>query len=118
MQMGGWIAARSAGLMLCAGLAGCATGTAGSKPAGELTVTKETWAYYQQYLRDIGTTSAGAFAVSADGGSAFYFYCPDVACVNRANYKQRALKGCESFGRDCVIFAYGADIVVKYRVEG
>jgi hypothetical protein len=103
--------------LLALALSACATGSGSGTYTGQISITKETWAYYEQYLRDIGTTSAGAFAVSGDGRSAYYFYCPDIACINRANYKQRALKGCAAFASDCVIFAYGREIVVAYKVE-
>lgn len=104
-------------VLLCGlGLAGCATGSRNDSPVGEVSISGSTWDYYQQYLRDMGPAGRGAFAVSRDGRSAYYFYCPGVGCVSGADYKHGALKGCESKGQDCVIFAYGSDILVKYRI--
>ena len=94
------------------------TACAGSaKPAGKITLANETWGYYQQYLRAIQPNKPGAFAVSLDGRSAFYYYCEDVVCMSGSGYKHNALKGCKSYGKECVIFAYRDDILVSYEIE-
>ena len=98
-------------------LAGCTAATSGHAPIDEVTLQSSTWDYYQQYLRDIGPTGRGAFAVSRDGGSAFYFYCPGVGCIGSADYRYQAIKGCEQDGKECAIFAFGSDIVIKYKVS-
>lgn len=100
-------------------LAGCAIGHGGSGstvPDGGLKLTAGTWDYFQHYLRDIGSTGSGAFAVSTDGHSAYYAYCPGVGCIAGADDRYKAMKGCEGFGKDCVIFAFGRDILVPYEV--
>jgi hypothetical protein len=106
------------GLGLCASLvAGCATDSQKSPELGELKLSQRVWDHYQRYLRDMGTTGSGAFAVSRDGRSSFYSYCPGVGCITGATYKQEAIKGCQSQGSQCVIFAYDSEIVVKYKVS-
>ena len=103
------------------GLTACATGSghggSGSTvPDGGLKLPSATWDYFQTYLRNIGSTGRGAFAVSTDGRSAFYNYCPGVGCIGSADYRYQAIKGCEAYGTDCVIFAFGTDILVPYQV--
>ena len=34
-----------------------------------------------------------------------------------STYKQEAIKGCQSQGSECVIFAYDSKVVVKYEVN-
>ena len=103
---------------LCASLvAGCAAGSQKSTELGELKLSQRVWDHYQRYLRDMGATGSGAFAVSRDGRSSFYSYCPGVGCISGATDKQEAIKGCQSQGSECVIFAYDSKVVVKYEVN-
>jgi hypothetical protein len=115
----GWLApiALAVGLGLTACATGSGHGASGkSLPDGGLKLHASTWDYYQQYLHDIGSAGTGAFAVSVDGRSAFYNYCPGVGCIRSADYRYQAMKGCEAYGQDCVIFAFDRDILVPYQV--
>jgi len=93
--------------------AGCATP---EKSVGQVTLTSKTWGYYQEYLRDIQPNRPGAFAVSVDGRSAYYYYCEEVLCVAGAGYRKGALDGCKRWGKECVVFAYRDDILIPYKV--
>lgn len=108
-------------LAVSLGQAGCVTGSghggSGSTvPDGGLKLHASTWDYFQHYLRDIGSAGTGAFAVSTDGRSAFYDYCPGAGCIRSADYRYQAMKGCKGYGKDCVIFAFDRDILVPYQI--
>jgi hypothetical protein len=99
-------------------VAGCASGAGeGKVPQGKVTIEKETWAWYQQYLTAISPNKPGAFAVSIDGNSAFYHICEGIRCRPGISYRTKALQGCEQYGRPCYIFAYRDDILVDYEVR-
>lgn len=101
-------------LALSLGIAACA---AGAKPSGTMPISNQVWGHYQKYLNDIGHTNPGAFAVSRDGYSAFYFYCQEARCQSGGTYKNEAVKRCRSTsGRDCYVFAFGREIQVAYKV--
>jgi hypothetical protein len=96
-------------------LSGCATPQV--KPAEKITLSHQVWGYYQEYLADIYPNRPGAFAVSENGRNAYYYYCTDIRCMPGKGYKQGALDGCNRWGNDCLVFAYGRDILVNYEVE-
>lgn len=97
-------------------LAAC-TSSSGASGLGEKTITKATWAAYQDYLVRIKSTGNGAFAVTESGYGSYAIICPDVACVHRSQYKSFALQHCKSLtGQDCYVFAYGSTILVNYRI--
>lgn len=96
-------------------LAACAGG--GTPSGGTKTISSRTFGHYQTYLNDIGNSNPGAFAISEDGGSAFYFYCQDVRCASGGTYKQGALQRCRTMTKqECYVFAYRRDILVDYKV--
>jgi hypothetical protein len=96
-------------------LAACTT--VDDKPAGTITVGSKTWGYFQEYLTRIGSNRPGAFAIEKDGRGSYYIWCEDMICAGGPTYKRDALKACEQNGADCVIFAFGRDILVPYKVE-
>lgn len=78
-------------------------------------VTHGVWGYYQQYLRNIGSTRAGSFAITADGTGAYYVWCPSNHCVAGTTYRHDAVQSCErEYGTKCVAFADRDDILVSY----
>lgn len=86
--------------------------------AQSIEITNEVWGSYQEYLGRIGVTNPGAFAVSGDGGSSYYFYCGDPVCRSGTTYRHEALRRCEDMtGRDCVIFALRREIQLAYTIE-
>jgi hypothetical protein len=105
-------------LTLIAALSVAACAAKQIQPPSDLVLTNETWGYYQTYLSDISPNRPGAFAVSVDGRSAFYMWCQDVLCMGGPTYKRDAIKGCEKFGRECLVFAYRDEIIVPYKLEG
>lgn len=78
-------------------------------------VSQGVWGYYQQYLRAIGSTRAGSFAITTDGQGAYYVWCPSNHCVAGMTYRHDAIQSCErEYGTDCVGFADRDEILVSY----
>lgn len=103
---------------LAAFLLGFAVGPGKADSTGSIAITDKVWGWYQEYLGLIGSTNRGAFAVSRNGHSAFAYYCADILCGGSPNYKETAVKRCESMsGSECTVFAYGRDIQLPYTVE-
>jgi hypothetical protein len=100
-----------ASLVLAAGL-----GRQPSAADDVLVISPQVFEYYEKtYLKN---KRPGAMAVSADGLSAGYSYCPDYRCKLNPSARNLALRSCtKAGGRDCQIFAVGRDIVVDYRVD-
>jgi hypothetical protein len=79
-------------------------------------ISPNVFASYQEYLKTIGSTKKGAFAVADDGYGSYYFYCPDISCVETSN-SQIALTRCQSInGKKCRILAYGREERLKFTV--
>ena len=104
--------------VLAALLAGCATTPGGQQGSpATLKISENVWSSYQRYLGLIGSTHPGAFAVGVGGNSSYTVWCRDVICAGGPTYKQEALSRCESSNdEDCVIFAFGSEILVAYEV--
>ncbi len=109
--------------ILAASLAACASSGAYSGSSGRtLVVSKEVWAFYQEYVGKISGVNKGIFVVGVSDGvavTASAFYCPGTTCF-ADNYGKKAFDRCRSFGDDleCIRFASSADIVVNYKIEG
>ena len=95
-------------------------------PSGEkLTITKATWAAYENYkywLTPIGwprPMGQGYFAVAKDGRSWGLTGCPVNECVAGDPVSQDAVDICHtrSGGVPCVIFARDQTILVPYEIE-
>lgn len=97
-------------------LAACAE-TGSDRVAGPIKVSERTWGIYQEYLADIGINQPGAFAIHKDGDGAFYVWCREISCMPGTSYKREALKYCEKYGDDCVIFAFRREILIPYTLE-
>ena len=98
-------------LCVCVPLGACQTDSnAGSGP---LTLTPDIQALFIQYKKE---TSPVAFAVSINGRSANYRYCPDAwdAC-HFENSQAKAIERCQEFsgGVPCKIYAIERTVVWK-----
>jgi hypothetical protein len=90
--------------------------TVGASAATALDISEATYANYQDYLKTIGSTKKGAFAVAADGYGSYFTYCYDVNCLSNT-LTQEALTSCRSVtGKECLVMAYGRDERIDYTV--
>lgn len=119
-----WIRMTAFRALASRGLAALALllGAAGAPPAvfadGVYRIEGHVWDHYQTYLRTIGSTRPGAFAITVDGGASYFFYCQDIRCMPGSTYSHDAKQHCESaFGTDCVIFAVRDEIKVQYEIR-
>jgi hypothetical protein len=94
-------------------------------PSGEkLTITKATWAAFENYkywLTPIAWTrpmGQGYFAVAQDGRSWGLTGCPVNDCVAGSPVSKDAIDVCQtrSGGVPCVIFAKDQDIIARYQI--
>lgn len=100
------------------GLAVTALAFAAPAMAETYVVSRRVWSYYQEYLRDIGSTRAGAFAITKDGTGAYYVYCPGQHCIAGTTYRHKAIQSCQrEYGTDCVAFADRDDILISYTLS-
>lgn len=82
-------------------------------------IDSSVWGHYQRYLKTIGSTRPGAFAITTDGGASYFVYCEAVQCVAGTTYSHDARQSCErEFGTDCVVFAVRDSIKVQYEIRG
>lgn len=107
------------GLLVMLLAAACTSGAANTVQTSEqITISKDVWSKYQKYLTRVRSSHPGAFAVSKDGKYADYVWCSDMACIGQG-YKNEALGYCERLSSmDCIVFAFGDDILVNYKIEG
>jgi len=90
--------------------------TVGASAATALDISEATYASYQDYLKTIGSTKKGAFAVASDGYGSYFTYCYDVNCLANT-LTQEALTSCRSVtGKECLVMAYGRDERIDYTV--
>ena len=84
--------------------------------AEALDISEATYANYQEYLKTIGSTRRGAFAVAADGYGSYYTYCYDGTCLS-SNLTQDALTSCRSVtGKECLLMAFGRTERIAFTV--
>ena len=89
---------------------------AGASAAQAIEITEEVFGNYQKYLKTIGSTRKGAFAVEEDGYSSYFTYCSDPSCIS-TSLTQEALNGCAALdGHKCVILAYGREERLPFTV--
>jgi hypothetical protein len=92
--------------------------TAAGNQSGTKMIDGKVWGWYQEYQRAIAPSNPGAFAVSMDGSSAYYFYCQEIQCLSGGSYKREALKGCRNLAnQDCYIFGFKNSIEVSYKIR-
>lgn len=88
----------------------------GASTAAALDISEATYANYQDYLKTIGSTKRGAFAVAADGYGSYYTYCYDGNCLSSA-LTQDALTSCKSVtGKECLVMAFGRTEKIPFTV--
>jgi hypothetical protein len=88
----------------------------GASTAAALEISEATHANYQEYLKTIGSTKRGAFAVAADGYGSYYTYCYDGNCLSSA-LTQDALTSCKSVtGKECLVMAFGRNERIEFTV--
>ncbi|HEV8389554.1 MAG TPA: hypothetical protein VGQ35_06915 [Dongiaceae bacterium] len=81
-------------------------------------IDHEVWGGYQKYLSTIGTTKAGAFAITADGRGYFYSWCGALHCIGGPSYSHDAKTRCEAeYDTECVVFAVRRDIRIAYEIR-
>jgi hypothetical protein len=106
-------------------LSACASSLAGDYAKGKgktLSVTKEVWAGYQEYLTLISGTNPGDFVVAAVDGVALGYtagYCPAAGCLVMGGSRHNKLMNeCRSYGPgvECILFAHSSDILVDYKI--
>jgi hypothetical protein len=84
--------------------------------AAALEISEKTYVNYQDYLKLIGSTKKGAFAVAADGYGSYFTYCSDVGC-DPLNLAHESISKCSALtGTKCVLLAYGRDERIEYTV--
>lgn len=93
-----------------------ALSTVGASAATALDISEATYANYQDYLKTIGSTRKGAFAVASDGYGSYFTYCYDLNCLS-STLTQDALTSCRSVtGKECLVMAYGRQERIDYTV--
>lgn len=111
-------------VLLAALLAACASPLSGDYAKGKgktLSITKEVWGGYQEYLSAIRGTNPGYFVVAAVNGvgvGANYRYCPAAGCLTVGTAASALVNHCKSYGPgvECILFAQSSDILVAYKI--
>jgi hypothetical protein len=105
---------KAAALVAALLLAACAADDAKLAPGEKLKVTTAVMDGYQEYTHQAVT---GAFAVSLDGRSYAYYWCPGIRCLGGASvFASHAIRMCEKNGANCILFARDSGIIVPYEV--
>ena len=90
--------------------------TVGASAATALDISEATYANYQAYLKKIGSTRKGAFAVASDGYGSYFTWCYDGNCLSNT-LTQDALTSCRSVtGKECLLMAFGRQERIPYTV--
>ena len=89
-------------------------------PQGEaIVISPGVEAHLKEYLRTMGSSNYGAFAVNADGHHAYYVYCTDGGFCERVQLNFDALAGCKKLaGSECIVLAHNRTFLRPYRVAG
>lgn len=88
----------------------------GAAGAQALEISEETNGNFQEYLKTIGSTKKGAFAISPDGYYSYYIYCTETNCI-ADGIGRDALKKCASLsGQECSLMAFGRDVRIPFTV--
>jgi hypothetical protein len=88
----------------------------GASTAAAIEISESTYANYQRYLKTIGSTKKGAFAVSSDGFNSFFSWCYDPSCI-ATSLSQQALNECQSLtGMECLLMAHGREVRIEFTV--
>ena len=92
-----------------------------ANPAAAETIKlhRQIWGAYQGYLKAIGSTKPGAYAVAEDGMAGAGWVCPDRRCRDEGRFAAEAKEECQKLtdpGVKCVLFAIRDDIRVDYEI--
>jgi hypothetical protein len=112
-------------------LAACSSPLSGEYASGKtktMTVSKEVWGAYEDYVSKISGVNKGIFVTGVLDGeavSAVYYYCPGTKCIFE-NIANEAIHDCQGQGGtynlgnryECVLFAQSSRIVVNYKRAG
>jgi hypothetical protein len=100
---------------LAAAILACAASLPTPLRADEVVlIAPQVWQGFEDYKRQ---KQPKIFAVSADGLTYGYSYCPEYRCRLTPDARSLALASCaKSGGRACFVFAVGTDIEVPYKV--
>jgi hypothetical protein len=110
-------------------LSGCSSPLSGEYATGKsktMTVSKEVWGGFQEYVGKISGVNKGIFVVGVLDGeavTAVYYYCPATKCVVE-NAAKEAMDECRGQGSgynfgprwECILFAQSGRILVNYKV--
>lgn len=110
------------GVLLAAALGAAALGGVLAAPAaradGVHKIDGSVWDDFQAYLRKVGSTRPGAFAVTADGSGSYSIWCQQMQCIGGTTYSHDAKQYCErESGQDCFVFAVRDEIRVQYEIR-
>jgi len=105
-------------------LAACASPLSGDYAKGKgktLSISKEVWSGYQEYLTKISGTNPGFFVVAVVDGVGVggnYQYCPGTSCYTTGAAASNMVNQCRGYGPDveCILFAQRNEILVDYKV--
>lgn len=88
----------------------------GTAAAESLQISDGVFANYQEYLKTIGSTRRGAFAVGPDGVGSYFIYCEESNCLTNTLI-QEALTECRKLTeKQCIVMAYGREERIEYTV--
>jgi hypothetical protein len=81
-----------------------------------LEISESVFKNYQEYLKTIGATRLGAFAVGPDGHGSYYVYCETTSC-EALRAAPEALQGCAAqTGKTCILMAFGRQEKIEFTV--
>lgn len=103
------VIAAAIGLGLCANPAAAET----------FKIHRQIWDAYQSYLRAIGSTKPGVYAVAENGMAGAGWVCPDIRCSDMGRFSMEAKEECQKLtdpGVKCIVFAVRDDIRVEYEI--
>jgi hypothetical protein len=102
-------------IAMAIGILACANPAA----AETIKLHKQIWEAYQSYLKAIGSTKPGAYAVAEDGRAGAGWVCPDTRCTDMGRFSTEAKEACQKLtdpGVKCVLFAVRDDIRIEYEI--
>ncbi len=105
-------------VVLVAAAAGATFDPAVSRADEVYQIDGSVWDDYRAYLRKVGSTRPGAFAITADGTGSYSIWCQQMQCIGGTTYSHDAKQYCErDSGQDCVVFAVRDEIRVQYEIR-
>jgi hypothetical protein len=102
-------------IAMAIGILACANPAA----AETIKLHKQIWADYQSYLKAIGSTRPGVYAVAENGMAGASWVCPGTRCSDMGRSSIEVKQECQKLtdpGVKCVLFAVRDDIRVEYEI--